>query len=44
MTKLQLENAEIIVSVDFTHNKRVNEILTREKNSSFLLYPGKALK
>jgi len=41
MTKLQLENSEIIVGVDFTNNNRVNEILTREKSSSFLLYPGK---
>jgi len=41
MTKLQLENSEIIVGVDFTNNKRVNEILTNENNSSFLLYPGK---
>ena len=41
MTKLQLENAEVIVGVDFTHNKRVNEILTNEESSSFLLYPGK---
>ncbi|WP_452228813.1 tRNA-uridine aminocarboxypropyltransferase [Lacinutrix sp. MEBiC02404] len=41
MTKLQLENSEIIVGVDFTNNKRVNEILNQEKNSSFLLYPGK---
>ncbi len=40
MTNLQLENSEIIVGVDFTNNKRVNEILTEEKNSSFLLYPG----
>jgi DTW domain-containing protein YfiP len=40
MTKLQLENSEIIVGVDFTNNNRVNEILTNEKNSSFLLYPG----
>ena len=40
MTKLQLENSEIIVGVDFTNNNRVNEILTKEK-SSFLLYPGK---
>jgi len=40
MTKLQLENSEIIVDVDFTNNKRVNEILTKEKSSSFLLYPG----
>ncbi len=41
MTKLQLENSEIIVGVDFTNHKRVNEILTREKANSFLLYPGK---
>ncbi len=42
MTKLQLENSEIIVGVDFTDNKRVNEILSQSANSSFLLYPGKA--
>jgi DTW domain-containing protein YfiP len=41
MTKLQLENSEIIVGVDFTNNRRVNEILTNENSSSFLLYPGK---
>lgn len=41
MTKLQLENSEIIVDVDFTHNNRVNEILNNEKSCSFLLYPGK---
>jgi DTW domain-containing protein YfiP len=41
MTKLQLENSEIIVGVDFTNNDRVNEILSQENCSSFLLYPGK---
>jgi len=41
MSKLQLENSEIIVGVDFTNNKRVNEILAKENCSSFLLYPGK---
>ena len=41
MTKLQLENSEIIVGVDFSDNARVNEILSDENNSSFLLYPGK---
>ncbi|OHX64499.1 hypothetical protein NH26_23255 [Flammeovirga pacifica] len=41
MTNLQLEHSEIIVDVDFTNNKRVNEILTNEASSSFLLYPGK---
>jgi DTW domain-containing protein YfiP len=41
ITKLQLENSEIIVDVDFTNNDRVNEILNNEKTCSFLLYPGK---
>mgnify|MGYP003662917021 CR=1 FL=1 len=41
MTNLQLKNSEIIVGVDFTNNKRINEILSEEKNFSFLLYPGK---
>ena len=40
ITHLQLKNSEIIVGVDFTNNKRVNEILSKEKNYSFLLYPG----
>ena len=29
MTKLQLENSEIIVGVDFTNNTRVNLIMTK---------------
>ncbi len=41
ITNLQLENSEIIVGVDFTNNKRVNELLTQDNSSSFLLYPGK---
>ncbi len=41
MTKIQLENSEILVGVDFTNNHRVNEILSQEKNDCFLLYPGK---
>ena len=40
MTQLQLDNSEIIVGVDFTNDKRVNEILNQENSSSFLLYPG----
>jgi len=40
ITKLQLENSEIIIGIDFTNNSRVNQILTEERNS-FLLYPGK---
>jgi len=41
MTGLQLENSEIIVGVDFTNNRRVNELLAQEQSTSFLLYPGK---
>jgi len=41
MTKRQLENSEIIVGVDFTNHKRVNDILMKGQNRSFLLYPGK---
>ena len=41
MTNLQLENSEIIVGVDFTNNRRVNELLNKENSRSFLLYPGK---
>jgi DTW domain-containing protein YfiP len=41
MTHMQLENSEIIVGIDFTNNNRVNELLSDEKSSSFLLYPGK---
>jgi len=41
MTKLQLDNSEIIVGVDFTNDERVNEILNQKNSSSFLLYPGK---
>lgn len=41
MTHLQLKNSEIIVGVDFTNNKRVNELLSSQENNSFLLYPGK---
>jgi len=40
LTKLQLENSEIIVGVDFTNSKRVNNILNKENSNSFLLYPG----
>jgi DTW domain-containing protein YfiP len=41
MTKLQLNNSEIIVGVDFTNNNRVNELINKDNSSSYLLYPGK---
>jgi len=40
MTKLQLVNSEIIVGVDFTENKRVNELLSAKNSPSYLMYPG----
>lgn len=41
MTRLQLENSEIIVGTDFTNNNRVNEIMMEDISNSYLLYPGK---
>jgi len=41
ITRLQLENSEIIVGIDFSNNARVNEILNDETINSFLLYPGR---
>lgn len=41
ITNLQLKNSEIIVGVDFSHNKRVNDIIDKKEVASYLLYPGK---
>jgi DTW domain-containing protein YfiP len=38
LTHLQLENSEIIEGIDFTHNKRVNELI--ESHQCVILYPG----
>ena len=37
-THRQLVNSEIITGIDFTHNKRVNELIS--KTDAFILYPG----
>jgi len=37
LTHLNLQNSELIIDVDFTHNKRVNEIINTYK--SYVLYP-----
>ncbi len=39
VTHLSLKNSEIIVGVDFTEDKRVNELLL--SSNCFLLYPGR---
>lgn len=41
LAHIALQNSEIIVGLDFSENKRVNEILTEKGNRSFLLYPDK---
>lgn len=38
LTHLQLSNSEIIVDLDFTRNKRVNELI--RGNECYILYPG----
>jgi DTW domain-containing protein YfiP len=39
ITNLQLKSCEIIVDIDFTNNKKVNNLI--ENYNSFVLYPGK---
>ena len=39
LTHLQLHNSEIIVDIDFTHNRRLNNLI--ETHNSFVLYPNK---
>lgn len=41
LAHLMLSNSEIIIDVDFTDNRRVNELLDLEDNECFILYPGK---
>ena len=41
LTHLQLTNSEIIVDIDFTKNKKINEILDDKDNDCFILYPGR---
>ena len=40
MTKNSLKNSEILIGIDFTHNKRVNELINHDKYEAYLLYPG----
>ncbi len=40
LARLALNNSEIIIGIDFTHNPRVNDIIFNEQNLCYLLYPG----
>lgn len=39
-TNKSLHNSEIHIGIDFSKNKKINEIINNPKNESFLLYPG----
>lgn len=41
MSHLCLENSELIVGQDYTHNAKLNAILQDQSNQPFILYPGK---
>lgn len=41
LTHLQLKNSEIIVDINFSHNKKLNQILNDTQLDPYLLYPGK---
>jgi DTW domain-containing protein YfiP len=41
ITKASLINSEIIMGVDFTDDKRVNELLADDRYTPMVLYPGK---
>lgn len=40
-TNKALTNSELFIGIDFTKNKKVNEIIDNPKNECFILYPGK---
>lgn len=40
ITKAAIENSELIMGIDFTNDKRVNELIADEKYLPLVLYPG----
>jgi len=40
MTRNSLKNSEVIIGIDFTKNKRVNELINNKDYEPYLLYPG----
>lgn len=40
MTRNSLKNSEILIGIDFTKNKRVNELINNNEYEAYLLYPG----
>lgn len=39
-TNLSLPNSKILIGIDFTNHKEINEIINNPLNNSYLLYPG----
>lgn len=42
LAKLCLENSELIIGTDFTHNERINSLIQDPAYAPFVLYPGPA--
>jgi DTW domain-containing protein YfiP len=40
MSHLTLENSELIIGEDFTHNDRVSQLATSQRHHAVILYPG----
>lgn len=40
MTRNSLVNSEVIIGIDFSSNKRVNELINNKNNDPYLLYPS----
>lgn len=39
-TSLSLNNSSIHIGIDFTNNKKINELIDNENNCCYILYPG----
>jgi len=42
LTHLSLHNSQIHVGIDFTNNKKINEIINNANNNCYVLYPGES--
>lgn len=42
LTHLSLPNSEIHVAIDFSHHKRVNDLIDDPANACYVLYPGES--
>ncbi|CBW25556.1 conserved hypothetical protein [Halobacteriovorax marinus SJ] len=41
LTKASLKNSQVIMGIDFSHDKEVNELINDPKNICYVMYPGK---